>query len=67
MIGGEIIAHFSKRSGRLFLSADGADVKSASALLGHRQTSTTLNFYAHAVQQTNEKALNRVASLLSTA
>lgn len=33
-------------------------------MLGHSQTSTTLNFYAHAVQQANEKALNHVAALL---
>lgn len=35
-------------------------------MLGHSQTSTTLNFYAHAVQQANEKALNRVAAVLQT-
>ncbi len=35
-------------------------------MLGHSQTSTTLNFYAHAVQQANEKALNHVAALLQT-
>lgn len=46
--------------------ADGVDVKSVSAMLGHSQTSTTLNFYAHAVQQANEKALNHVAALLQT-
>ena len=47
--------------------ADGVDVKSVSAMLGHSQTSTTLNIYAHAVQQANEKALNSVAALLETA
>ena len=46
--------------------ADGVDVKSVSAMLGHSQTSTTLNIYAHAVQQANEKALNSVAALLET-
>lgn len=46
--------------------ADGVDVKSVSAMLGHSQTSTTLNIYAHAVQQANEKALNCVAALLET-
>jgi integrase len=45
----------------------GVDVKSVSAMLGHSQTSTTLNVYAHAVQQANEKALNSVAALLETA
>lgn len=35
--------------------------------IGHSQTSTTLNIYAHAVQQANENALNSVAALLETA
>jgi integrase len=47
--------------------ANGVDVKSVSAMLGHSQTSTTLNIYAHAVQQANEKALNSIAALLETA
>ncbi len=47
--------------------ASGIDVKSVSAMLGHSQTSTTLNIYAHATQQTNKKALTSVAKLLETA
>ncbi len=47
--------------------ANGVDVKAVSSMLGHSQTSTTLNIYAHAVQQANEKALNSIASLLETA
>lgn len=47
--------------------ASGIDVKSVSAMLGHSQTSTTLNIYAHATQQTNKKALTSVANLLGTA
>lgn len=47
--------------------ADGVDAKSVSAMLGHSQTSTTLNIYAHAVHQANENALNTVAALLETA
>lgn len=41
---------------------NGVDLPSVSSMLGHSQTSTTLNFYAHAVQNTNERALNSVAS-----
>ena len=33
--------------------ASGIDVKAVSNMLGHSQTSTTLNIYAHAVQQAN--------------
>ena len=35
-------------------------------MLGHSQTSTTLNIYAHAVQQANEDALNCIANLIET-
>ena len=41
------------------------DVKTISAILGHSQTSTTLNIYAHAVQQANAKAIDQVAGLLN--
>lgn len=49
------------------LLANGIDVKSVSAMLGHSQTSTTLNIYAHSTQQTNKTALSSVANLLETA
>ena len=44
--------------------ANGVDAKSVSSMLGHSQTSTTLNIYAHVIQQTNENALNSIANLL---
>lgn len=44
--------------------ASGVDAKSVSSMLGHSQTSTTLNIYAHVIQQTNETALNSIANLL---
>lgn len=47
--------------------ANGTDIKAVSNMLGHSQTSTTLNIYAHAVQQANENALNSVAKLFETA
>ena len=43
---------------------NGVDIKTVSAVLGHSQTSTTLNIYAHAVQKQNTKALNIMADLL---
>lgn len=43
---------------------NGVDIKTVSSLLGHSVTSTTLNIYAHAVQDSNAKALNLMADLL---
>lgn len=39
------------------------DVKTVSAILGHAQTSTTLEIYAHAYQKANAQALDSVADL----
>ena len=46
--------------------ANGVDLKRVSKMLGHSQTSTTINIYTHAVQQANEDALNCIANLLET-
>lgn len=43
---------------------NGVDIKTVSAVLGHSQTSTTLNIYAHSVQKSNTRALNLIAELL---
>lgn len=43
----------------------GTDVATVSSVLGHSQTSTTLNLYTHAVQAANVKAINVIADLLS--
>lgn len=43
---------------------NGVDIKTVSSVLGHSQTSTTLNIYTHAVQKTNVQALNIMADLL---
>lgn len=43
----------------------GTDVATVSSVLGHSQTSTTLNLYTHAVQMANVKAINVVADLIN--
>lgn len=43
----------------------GIDVATVSSILGHSQTSTTLNLYTHAVQAANVKAVNVIADLLN--
>lgn len=39
------------------------DLKTVSAVLGHAQTTTTLEIYAHAIQQANAQAVDSVANL----
>ena len=46
---------------------NGVDLKTVSAILGHSQTSTTLNTYTHAVQTANAKAVDRYVNLIKTA
>ncbi len=42
----------------------GADIKTVSASLGHSQTTTTLNIYAHTLAQAQARASEAVASIL---
>lgn len=42
----------------------GVDIRTVSACLGHSQTSTTLNIYAHTFDMANAKAMAAVASAL---
>lgn len=46
---------------------NGVDVKTVSAILGHSQTTTTLNTYTHAVQTANAKAVNCYVDLIKSA
>lgn len=43
----------------------GVDVKTVSSMLGHAQTSTTLNIYAHAVKKANINGFGTVAKLIA--
>ena len=40
------------------------DIKTVSAILGHSQTSTTLNIYAHEIAKTNAAAMNIIADII---
>ena len=44
--------------------ADGVNIKEISSMLGHSLTSTTLNVYAHSIENVNKTAFNAVANLL---
>lgn len=48
------------------LIANGLDPKRTSMFLGHSQTSTTMNYYVHSVEQANESACDCIANLLKT-
>ena len=45
------------------ITSNAIDMKTVSAVLGHSQTSTTLNIYAHAVAEVNAKAVDVVEDI----
>lgn len=45
--------------------ASGVDVRTVAGRLGHSQTSTTTNIYAHMIKSANEKAAEAIEDLLS--
>lgn len=47
--------------------AEGLNAREVAARLGHAQTSTTLNIYAHAFQSANTRATNAIVSALDAA
>lgn len=44
----------------------GQNYKSVSSVLGHSQTSTTMNIYAHATQESNIEVFNCIADLINS-
>lgn len=44
--------------------ASGTNLKEISSMLGHSQTSTTLNIYTHALEKVNKTAFNAVANAI---
>lgn len=44
--------------------ANGEDIKTVSAILGHSQTSTTINIYAHTLEKATVRAFDKMADLL---
>lgn len=45
--------------------AAGTDVRTVSAILGHRETSTTMNIYSHSLQTTEQEAAANMERLLA--
>lgn len=56
--------HGLRHTAATLLIAAGVDVKTISARLGHALTSTTMNIYVHALQESDEKAADAISNLL---
>ncbi|WP_243577920.1 tyrosine-type recombinase/integrase [Clostridium minihomine] len=56
--------HSFRHLNATLLISNGVDVKTVSALLGHAQTSTTLNIYSHALKTAQAKAMQTVANAI---
>lgn len=56
--------HELRHTQATLLLAQGVDVKTVQARLGHSNASLTLNWYAHAVPENDEKAARLIGSLL---
>lgn len=49
------------------ITSNAVDIKTVSSLLGHSQTSTTLNIYTHEVKKANAKGMDVMADLIRNA
>ena len=56
--------HGLRHTSATLLIASQQDVKTVSTRLGHAQTSTTMNIYAHALQESDRKAADALETLL---
>ena len=56
--------HILRHSSASLMIADGTDIRTVAARLGHSQTSTTLNIYAHSIAEANAVAAVGLGSRL---
>lgn len=56
--------HGLRHTSATLLISDNIDVRTVSARLGHAQTSTTMNIYAHSLKKSDEKAASSLNNLL---
>lgn len=56
--------HGLRHTSATLLISENIDVRTVSARLGHAQTSTTMNIYAHSLKKSDEKAANTLDNLL---
>ena len=57
--------HGLRHTSATLLIASKQDLKTVSSRLGHAQTSTTMNIYAHALQESDRKAATALENLLA--
>lgn len=60
----EISMHGLRHTSATLLIAEGVDMKTVSARLGHAKTSTTMDIYAHALASADQKATNILSKAL---
>ena len=58
--------HGLRHTSATLLISDNVDVRTVSARLGHSQTSTTMNIYAHALKEMDTKAANSLENLIKS-
>ncbi len=58
--------HGLRHTSATLLIASHQDIKTIQARMGHAEASTTLNIYAHALQESDKKAADALESLLSS-
>ena len=57
--------HGLRHTSATLLIASGQDIKTTSKRLGHAQTSTTMNIYAHALEESDKKAASALETMLA--
>lgn len=57
--------HGLRHTSATLLIASGQDIKTTSKRLRHAQTSTTMNIYAHALEESDKKAASALETMLA--
>ncbi len=60
----DIPFHGLRHTSATLLISENVDIRTVSARLGHAQTSTTMNIYAHSLKELDEKAANTLGNIL---
>lgn len=61
----QITLHGLRHTNATLLISENTDVRTVSSLLGHQQTSTTINIYAHSLRKNEEDAITALGNLLN--